>query len=275
MADKSTPLVLAALTKAVAEPVGMPLHGKKKMAGLFAATASAKQAAQRCLDEGYLRVFERQTRGKSIEDVCTITEKGLAYLLSQVNPKPVLEELVRTLQAHQTQVAELVAATRQWQAGLDGLQTAVAKVLDQIQQPGQSPLPSAVGAGPALRNGSATLAVDVIACLGRWQASGSAGDCPLPELYARAHAGAPSLTIGRFHDTLRQLHEHEQIYLHPWSGPLYEIPEPSYAVLVGHEVAYYASIREEAGRGSFAETAAENEPRPLFAKEEMHVNHSP
>ena len=54
---------------------------------------------------------------------------------------------------------------------------------------------------------------------------------------------APSLTIGRFHDTLRQLHEEEKVYLHPWSGPLYEIPEPPYAVLIGHEVAYYASIR--------------------------------
>jgi hypothetical protein len=51
------------------------------------------------------------------------------------------------------------------------------------------------------------------------------------------------LTIGHFHDTLRQLHEEEKIYLHPWSGPLYEIPEPPYAVLIGHEVAYYASTR--------------------------------
>ncbi len=65
----------------------------------------------------------------------------------------------------------------------------------------------------------------------------------MPELYRRVHRTAPSLTIGRFHDTLRQLHEEERIYLHPWSGPLYEIPEPPYAVLIGHEVAYYVSIR--------------------------------
>ena len=40
------------------------------------------------------------------------------------------------------------------------------------------------------------------------------------------------------------LHETSQVYLHPWTGPLYDIPEPPYALLVGHEVAYYASVRK-------------------------------
>ena len=45
-------------------------------------------------------------------------------------------------------------------------------------------------------------------------------------------------------DGLRKLHQQEQIYLHPWTGPLYDLPEPALALLVGHEVAYYASRRE-------------------------------
>jgi hypothetical protein len=53
-----------------------------------------------------------------------------------------------------------------------------------------------------------------------------------------------SLTIGHFHDTLRELHEQEKIYLHPWTGPLYEMAEPAYALLAGHEIAFYASIRD-------------------------------
>src|SRR5437016_12223951 len=101
MADQSTSLILDALTKAMADPAGVPLHGNKKTAGLFAASVRAKQAAQRCLEDGYLRVLHRQTRGKSVQDVCTISDKGLAYLLSQVSPKAVLEELLRTLQAQQ------------------------------------------------------------------------------------------------------------------------------------------------------------------------------
>ena len=51
------------------------------------------------------------------------------------------------------------------------------------------------------------------------------------------------MSVGLFHDALRQLHEDHQVYLHPWTGPLYALPEPAFALLVGHEVAYYASIR--------------------------------
>ncbi len=230
MADKSTPLILAALTKAMADPGGVPLHAGRKMPGLFAASATAKQAAQRCLEQGYLRILQRQTNGKSVQDLCTLSEKGLAHLLSQVNPRSVLEELIRTLQAQQTQVAELIDTTQHWQAGLDALRTNVSTILEQIQL-----APS--------DNGSTSIPVHLVACLSQWQASQSPGDCPLPELYRRIHAAAPYLTIGRFHDALRQLHQQERIYLHPWSGPLYEIPEPPYAMLIGHEVAYYASIR--------------------------------
>jgi hypothetical protein len=51
------------------------------------------------------------------------------------------------------------------------------------------------------------------------------------------------VTIGQFHDGLRRLHDGATIYLHPWTGPLYELPEPRFALLVGHEIAYYASSR--------------------------------
>jgi hypothetical protein len=50
------------------------------------------------------------------------------------------------------------------------------------------------------------------------------------------------MSLGSFHDALRRLQDAGQIYLHPWTGPLHEIPEPPCALLVGHVVAYYASI---------------------------------
>ena len=49
---------------------------------------------------------------------------------------------------------------------------------------------------------------------------GALGDCPLPELFREARMIAPALTIGQFHDGLRTLITREQIYLHPWTGPL-------------------------------------------------------
>lgn len=80
--------------------------------------------------------------------------------------------------------------------------------------------------------------------LQRWQQSGVSDDCPLPQLYRQICPAIPDMTIGRFHDELRRLHDFGQIYLHPWTGPLYEVPEPAYALLVGHLVAYYASLKD-------------------------------
>ena len=244
MADKSNQLILNALSRAAADPGTVPLHGNKKAPGLFAATAAAKQVAQHCKDEGYLRVVDTETNGKHIQELCAITEKGLAFLLSQCSPKQVLEELVRTLEARRARVDELVAAARQWQTGLDTLQATVQKVLQEIRKPGYSTSSRTAASLPAsLSNGSDTWIADLIAYLNEWQSAGKSSDCPLPDLYRRAQRLQPGLTIGHFHDGLRRLHEQQKIYLHPWTGPLYEIPEPPYALLIGHEIVYYLSIR--------------------------------
>ena len=91
---------------------------------------------------------------------------------------------------------------------------------------------------------AAELAAAVLARLSDWAASANAGeDCPLPELYRALSVLDPAPTIGAFHDGLRQLHAAGTIYLHPWTGPLYALPEPAYALLAGHNVAYYTSAR--------------------------------
>jgi hypothetical protein len=67
-------------------------------------------------------------------------------------------------------------------------------------------------------------------------------DCPLPDLF-RALALNSALTIGEFHDCLRELHADGKVTLSAWTGPLYALPEPQYALLIGHGIAYYASLR--------------------------------
>jgi hypothetical protein len=237
MADKSTQLLLDALTQAAAEPAGLPLHTSKGTPGLFGTTAAAKQVAQRCKDEGYVHVVRTETRGKTAQEVCAITEKGLAYLLHELSPKQVLADLVRALEARQAQAGDLVAAARQSQVSVEALKATVEKVLQQLQKPAPPVGPSASG------NGTDTWTGAMLAYLVRWETSGASEDCPLPELYRHAKQASPHVTVGQFHDSLRRLHDQEQIYLHPWTGPLYEIPEPPYALLVGHDIAYYASRR--------------------------------
>ena len=238
MADKATQLVLEALGRAAADPGGVPLHGGKAAPGLFPTTPAGKQAAQRCKDEGLLRVAGVETRGKTTLEICAITDKGLARLLSESSPRQVLEDLVRAVEARQAQSGELLAAARQMQAGLDALKATAEKVLRQIASPPAGPAPTANGGGawePA-----------ALAHLSQWQSSGASEDCPLPELFRQAQKAAPHLSVGQFHDGLRRLHEGQQVYLHPWTGPLYAIPEPPCALLVGHEIAYYVSPRPKA-----------------------------
>jgi hypothetical protein len=271
VADKSTQMILAALGRAAAS-AAEPLFGTRAAPGLFPSTAAGKQAAQRCQDEGYLRLLSPEdltngaaepsaatatlTRKKvSPYPLCAVTEKGLALLLNQVSPRQVLEDFVLALEARRRQADDLLALAGRMQQGLDALKANAEKVLRQTYTPEAGPPgglkalfssflketstpPPANGAGSA-----AELHAGLLAELACWESSAASEDCPLSHLYRCAAAGAPGLTIGHFHDALRRLHEQGKVYLHPWTGPLYEIPEPPYALLVGHEIAYYASRR--------------------------------
>jgi hypothetical protein len=273
VADKLTQLITDALTQAAADPGGMPLYASKSEPGLFPPTTAAKSAAKRCLDDGLLQVLRSETKGKQAREVCGITDAGLQFLIDRVSPKQVLDDFVRVLEARQSQADELLATARRMVDGLIGLRTAVNAILPRIVdtripipanperlRQGDTPDPIAdTPASPnhrvAYMNGTATLAASprtdadelagaVLTHLADWAASAGAGqDCPLPELYRALTPREAPPTIGEFHDCLRRLHASRQIYLHPWTGPLYTLPEPHYALLVGHEVAYYASPR--------------------------------
>jgi hypothetical protein len=237
LADKSDQLILSALTRAAASADGLPLYSNGKRAGLFGGTASARQAAQRCKDEGYLSTIERQKSGKSDGELCAITRKGLAYLLNQVSPKAVLEEISGTLKDYKLQVAELITLGAKVQQGIEAFQENVNKILEEAHKP------SGINLSPFSVNGSEIWEAAAIAFLREWCAGRDSSDCPLPELYRQTQSTVPDISIGHFHDGLRKLHDRQKVYLHPWTGPLYELPEPHLALMIGHEIAYYASAR--------------------------------
>jgi hypothetical protein len=247
LADKSTRLILDALTRAAAEPHGLPLYANKADPGLFPATAVAKTAADRAKADGLLKVVESEARGRAVREVCVLTDKGLEYLTRQASPRQVLEDFVRVLEDRQTAVADLAQSVAQMAAGLVAIRAAVGQVLPRLTNHpalnGTSMNGQLAPPRPAVTAASDTLIADVKARLAEWHAAaGASQDCPLPELYRKLES-AGQVSVGLFHDALRQLHDDHQIYLHPWTGPLYALPEPAFALLVGHEVAYYASIR--------------------------------
>ncbi len=273
MADKSNQLILTALSRAAAADA-VPLHGSKTVAGLFPTNAAGKQAAQRCQEDGYLRLVAEEDsilrngdaagtvavakKKTANAPLCTITEKGLAYLLGQVSPRQVLEDFVRALEARQNHADDLMNLAQQMRQNIEALKTNVDKILQHTYKAegsaehGGSPGNlKALFAGflndagssrstPSAPATDAALHEAMLAELTRWQHANTSEDCPLPHLYRQLSARS----IGHFHDALRRLHDLGKIYLHPWTGPLYEIPEPPYALLIGHEIAYYASIRK-------------------------------
>ena len=247
MADKSTRLILDALARAAADPGGLPLHATKAEPGLFPATAGARAAADRAKADGLIQVVQSEAKGRAVREVCVLTDKGMQFLTRRASAGQILEDFVRVLEERQATVAELSESVARMASGLAAIRSAVEQVLPRLTHPhvtngtpmnGQlCPPRPAVSAAPD------SLIADVKARLAEWHAAaGASQDCPLPDLYRRLDA-ADQVSVGLFHDALRQLHDDHQLYLHPWTGPLYALPEPAFALLVGHEVAYYASIR--------------------------------
>jgi hypothetical protein len=286
VADKLTQQITDALTRAAAEPGGLALYASKADPGLFPNTAAAKPAAQKCFADELVRVVATDAKGKSPRELYALTEKGWEFLLAAVNPKQVLEDFVRVLEARQGEVGELLDTARSMANSLQGLKEAVTRVLpgvtsQRVQRPRSAeptppgppslkgrgekdlmdsiassvveeatssvtPLPFREGGMGGLGSSAGTdllsetsLAPAVVAYLAE---RSTATDCPLPELF-RAVARTAALTIGEFHDCLRQLYADGKLTLPAWTGPLYALPEPQYALLIGHGIAYYASLR--------------------------------
>ncbi|HLW65838.1 MAG TPA: hypothetical protein VKS79_11000 [Gemmataceae bacterium] len=265
MASKSTRLMFDALARAVAEPAGLPLFNVKSASGLFPPSAAARQIAQRCKDEGLLRVLALETGGKQPREICAITDKGREWLLSQASPRQVLEDFVRVLEDRQKQIAELQTATRNLAASVESLQSTVQQILPAtIEAHHNGPNTSLA----CTATSAAGWTIEVSPMLEQWHAN-NAGDCPLPELYRNIKGARSDLSIGNFHDGLRLLHEQHQVYLHPWTGPLYQLPEPPYALLIGHFVAYYASLRNKESdleaTAAYTASAAESFRNPQSA----------
>lgn len=237
LADKSLQLILDGLSRAVADPAGLPLFGAKSAPGLFAASAATKQAAQKCKDQGLLQVVRLENRGKSSQEICAITENGVAFLLAQLSPRHVLQELVHAVEARQKDVQALVATSQQLLDRLASVKTTTEQIMQHVRQPG------AMHSCNGTADGADTWPASIMAYLAERKSASTMEDCPLPELHRRAQQTSPHLSIGQFHDGLRKLHQQEAIYLHPWTGPLYDLPEPALALLIGHEIAYYASRR--------------------------------
>jgi hypothetical protein len=188
-----------------------------------------------------------------------VTPKGRDWALQQLKPREALEglhaifrnqnELLRpggaeleTIQSQlgvlqqsfeQVQQAIARASSRREQelAGLGATVRVVLSILGQLTAEGASvPAP----AHPAVD-------AEAESFVRRWQQERHT-DCPLPDLYHHLCKHSPGLSIGAFHDLLRDLHRTGRVRLGGWSGPLDRLPEPELALFISSKVMYDAHV---------------------------------
>ncbi len=274
LTEKLQRYVIQALRLALISPQGLPLHAPRNQTCLFGNQAATKKAAQWCLEAGLLSsVHVNGSKAKiTTASLYCITPRGMAHLLKETSPRQVVEQLLRSIEQRALQLVQLTESVQSCRSSLDALRI----VVEHLQKllPNQIPaqpvpvlspeLPSSVssqktwaqsrisaavwGSLPTESIDSTQVAVvaePLLQQLEQWQKQNPNADCPLPALFHRLQQSMPFLSIGLFQDQLRQLHQQGAIQLHPWTGPLTEIPDPALAMMAGHALVYYVRTTQE------------------------------
>jgi hypothetical protein len=248
---KATPrhLALDALARALADPAAKVLHGSKKQPGFFIGSAQAvKQAAQLCLDQGWLEATgEYEGKGKTRKPSYRLTPAGARAVLQDSEPVKLLQSAVDSLEQNtgllegiRARLEETVVSLGRQKEAVHGLRELVAKLQDRLRPPDLERL-QGIFQGPAQVSGSPAAdwvgqGLDYVA---EYQRRHPYGHCPLPELFH--HVAEPAgVSIGQFHDGLRRLVEQGEVRLHAFTGAAYQLQEEQFALVAGQEIKYYA-----------------------------------
>ena len=251
-------LILEALDRALADPNPRKLTGGSKASpGIFQGSgAAAKAAGQRCLDLGLLTQCGEQRAKAKVTALYGIAPAGIAYLLEHA-------PLRQLLAATQDGITRLAQSSADCQQTLARIQQQVARLQEtmqnaaaRLQPPDIQKLLAAASAAqeaarkaeppavsPAARPAPAAQSVDlgaaVVQHLQQHKRQASLRPLDLPQLFRFAQSRQPTLTLGAFHDLVRQLAERGQLRLTPFTQAMYQLAEPQYALLVGREIMYY------------------------------------
>lgn len=229
MADQQI-IILHALSFALESAGVCSLFNKKGVQGLFPLSASGKLAAKYCFENRLLKVVEQST--KPFTEMVKITRLGIRSVLEGIKINKLLEN-----------AASLIESSGDKNVNNHGSDDVV---FYQSMEKAAGLIALKFGAplelGASLSEDFSSPAKHIFILLKEWSDTGRAGDCQLYYLYQQLLCRCPEITPGTFHDALRDLRQKKLIELHPWTGPLYEIPKPELAMMAGHEIACYASL---------------------------------
>jgi hypothetical protein len=244
--DRAARALLEALRQALASSTEQRLYKSGKLDGLFSSKAGAPgAAADQALRAGLLEVVRREVRGKAEIDWVRVTPRGVEFLHQHESPVHALHELRDALRASQEALPAWLAGLRaglralderlaadaaHWNERLAALERRVEDSLRRVEAAAPLVPPEVVEDHP--------WAIDALNYLDRRQAAGSAGDCPLHELFTAVREHHPEISLPAFHDGLRRLHERRAVLLRPADGTA---EHSEYILLHGGRMLYYAA----------------------------------
>jgi hypothetical protein len=270
------PLVEALLK--VLDGKARPLLTAGKTEGIFPSAAAGKALLKRASEAGYLEACDGPTqpepptgKGKKIAKPVAhgrITQAGREWVLSHTSPRQAMEGLLAAFQNQaaalhgtevdistlQAQLGDLQHSFRQVQQGIDAVVErrkadvqrvieTMAAVTEHLTRGVEAEKELAAGTAPKVSavatEGAAELAEEAVAFAKQFRQERGA-DCPLSDLYVHLKTKSAGLTIGAFHDLLRNLHKQQRLELSGWGGTLDQLPEPELALFISRKVMYYA-----------------------------------
>ena len=235
------------LSRSLVDPTPRPLMGTRARPGIFVGSSQVvKAAAALCVENGWLApTGEKQGKGKTAKDLYRITPAGIEYALQHSEALTLLRELLGASDALREALRSIQGKLDEASQGLNAQNGVLGQLRERVSPPDLSAVLEAVAPVPA---SPVTVAHDnwlaaAVDFLRGYRRRNPQQRCPLPELY-RHVSRSNSISIGRFHDGLRQLVREQRIALHPYTGPMYQLKDEQYALLLGQEIKFYADIKQ-------------------------------
>jgi hypothetical protein len=220
------------------------------------ASAAVKAAAKLCEERGWVEgTGEFQGTGKTAKELFRVTSAGFEFAISNSEPACLLSDLLDVVDAQRAALDGIRSQLETNASKLETQETLLQRLKDCVVPPdlGQllsslsSPHPVAASrsqdhspvkpaAAARSREDWPDQAIDFVR---EYRRGNPLGSCPLPELF-RGVAEPAGISIGQFHDGLRQLVRERRLRLHPWTGPMYQIQDEQYALMMGQEIKFYA-----------------------------------
>ena len=234
-----TETAIEALTRALTNSTPLRLHGTKANPGIFVGSSQKlKDAASLCLEKGWLTgTGERVGKGKSAKETFRITKSGIAYALEHGQVASLLKELLFASDSQQETLQQLQQLLQNASQAMRAQNEALSRLQEKVKTP-------PIVAAPDTTKTSRSATDDrwlhrVVEYVMKYRQANPHRSCSFADLF-KAIVEPAGVSIGEFHDGLRQLSRERKISLRPWTGAMSDLDDDHLALVLAKETKFYA-----------------------------------